>query len=172
MQRRIPYAVANYEEIVRDRYHFVDKTAFIRDLEQYKAPVFLRPRRFGKSLWCSILECYYDVRRAERFEELFGKTAIGREPTAARNYAEDARFPTMETVASATDRLRATGKHIAGERAGERARVLHLTEPLQEDAAQVERYAVALQHAHPELTIRRYVAYTAGARDGRLVEVS
>ena len=85
MKRRIPYAVANYEEIVRDHYYFVDKTRFIREIEQYKIPVFLRPRRFGKSLWCSILECYYDINRKERFEELFGKTDIGRNPTAARN---------------------------------------------------------------------------------------
>jgi len=77
--------VANYEEIVRDHYYFVDKTRFIHEIEDYKIPVFLRPRRFGKSLWCSILECYYDVNRRERFEELFGKTDIGRNPTAARN---------------------------------------------------------------------------------------
>jgi len=85
MKRRIPYAVANYEEIVRDHYYFVDKTRFIHEIEDYKIPVFLRPRRFGKSLWCSILECYYDVNRKDRFEELFGKTDIGRNPTAARN---------------------------------------------------------------------------------------
>ena len=56
MPKKIPYAVASYEEIVRGGYHFVDKTRFIRELEDYKAPVFLRPRRFAKSLWCSILE--------------------------------------------------------------------------------------------------------------------
>jgi hypothetical protein len=47
MNRRIPYAVANYEEIVRDIYYFVDKSRFIRDIEPYKIPVFLRPLRFG-----------------------------------------------------------------------------------------------------------------------------
>jgi len=85
MKRRIPYAVANYEEIVRENYYFVDKTRFIHELEQYKIPVFLRPRRFGKSLWCSILECYYDINRKDRFEELFGKTDIGRSPTDSRS---------------------------------------------------------------------------------------
>ena len=85
MKRRIPYAVANYEQIVGEDYYFVDKTRFIRELEQYKVPVYLRPRRFGKSLWCSILECYYDVNRAERFDELFGGTDIGGEPTKLRN---------------------------------------------------------------------------------------
>ena len=85
MPKKIPYAVANYEQIANDNYYFVDKTRFIRTLEEYKIPVFLRPRRFGKSLWCSILECYYDVNRADRFDELFGSTDIGREPTPLRN---------------------------------------------------------------------------------------
>jgi len=85
MKRRIPYAVGNFEEIVEKGYYFVDKTAYLRQLEDYKVPVFLRPRRFGKSLWCSLLECYYDVNRRGRFEELFGGLDIGRAPTAERN---------------------------------------------------------------------------------------
>lgn len=85
MKKRIPYAVASYEEIVEEGYYFVDKTRFVRELEQYKLPVFLRPRRFGKSLWCSILECYYDINRRDRFEALFANTDIGREPTSDRN---------------------------------------------------------------------------------------
>jgi len=85
MKKRIPYAVGNFEEIVRGDYFFVDKTRYIADLEEWKVPVFLRPRRFGKSLWCSVLECYYDVNRADRFEELFGQFAIGRAPTSERN---------------------------------------------------------------------------------------
>jgi len=85
MAKKIPYAVANYEKLIGEDFHFVDKTRFIRELEEYQVPVFLRPRRFGKSLWCSILECYYDVNRADRFEELFGKTDVGREPTPLRN---------------------------------------------------------------------------------------
>ena len=85
MSKKIPYAVANYEEIVRDNYYFVDKTRFIHELETYKIPVFLRPRRFGKSLWCSLLECYYDINRKDRFEELFGKTDIGSNPTPHKN---------------------------------------------------------------------------------------
>lgn len=44
MNRRIPYAIANYGEIVRDQYYFVDKTRFIHEIERYKIPVFLRPR--------------------------------------------------------------------------------------------------------------------------------
>jgi hypothetical protein len=83
--RRIPYGIANYEEIVRDNYFFVDKTDYIRQLENYKNPVFLRPRRFGKTLFCSILECYYDINRRDKFARLFGNTAIGKNPTGEQN---------------------------------------------------------------------------------------
>jgi len=82
---KIPYAVANYEQIVRENYFFVDKTIFIESLEQYATPVFLRPRRFGKTLWCSILECYYDINKAEDFNRLFGNTYIGQHPTIEKN---------------------------------------------------------------------------------------
>ena len=71
MKKKIPYAIGNFEEIIEDNYFFVDKTKYIEELEKYKAPIFLRPRRFGKSLWCSLLECYYDINRRERFDILF-----------------------------------------------------------------------------------------------------
>lgn len=85
MLKKIPYAVANYEKIVAEDFVFVDKTRYLHELEAYQVPVFLRPRRFGKSLWCSILECYYDINRKNRFEELFGKTDIGKHPTVHKN---------------------------------------------------------------------------------------
>ena len=85
MARQIPYAVANLEEIREENYFFVDKTRFIEELERYKVPVFLRPRRFGKTLWCSILECYYDINKADAFDSLFGGLHIGRHPTQLKN---------------------------------------------------------------------------------------
>ena len=81
----IPYAVANYAEM-RDRgFYYVDKTDYIPRLEDYKAPVFLRPRRFGKSLLVSTLAHYYDRTLAHRFEDLFGGTYIGSHPTPEHN---------------------------------------------------------------------------------------
>jgi len=85
VKKRIPYAIANFEEIRERNCYFVDKTKYIETLEEYKAPVFLRPRRFGKTLWCSILECYYDIGREDRFEELFGGTYIAENPTPEKN---------------------------------------------------------------------------------------
>ncbi len=85
MRKRVVYGEANYEELVRKNGYFVDKTRYIETLERVENPVFLRPRRFGKSLWCRILECYYNIRQKDQFQELFGQTYIGQHPTPTRN---------------------------------------------------------------------------------------
>ena len=82
--RPILYGVADYAQIRRANAWFLDRTAKIRDLEATRYAVFLRPRRFGKSLWTSILEAYYDVRYAGRFDEFFAGTDIGADPTDER----------------------------------------------------------------------------------------
>lgn len=84
-KKRVLYSEANYAAIVRDNGYFVDKTNYIAELEAVRNPVFLRPRRFGKSLLCSILRHYYDISFADRFDELFGHTWIGRNPTGRQN---------------------------------------------------------------------------------------
>jgi len=85
VKKKIPYAVANFEQMREENYYFVDKTKYIQTLEDYVAPVFLRPRRFGKTLWCSILECYYDIERASKFDALFDGTYIGENPTPEKS---------------------------------------------------------------------------------------
>lgn len=80
-ERQVPYAVMNYRTLVKEDFFFVDHTRYLRELEKYQTPAFMRPKRFGKSLWVSMLEHYYDVRFKDRFPELFGKTDIGRNPT-------------------------------------------------------------------------------------------
>ncbi len=83
-KRRIPYGVINWAKLVRECL-FVDNTAYIRCLENVDTPVFLRPKRFGKSVVCSMLAHYYDVDLKDRFDEFFGMTDIGRNPTPLRN---------------------------------------------------------------------------------------
>lgn len=85
MPRRVPYGVSNYAELVRDNSFFVDKTPYIAKLERVKNPVFLRPRRFGKSLLCTMLWYYYDRNYAGQFDALFGHTWIGQHPTGQQN---------------------------------------------------------------------------------------
>jgi hypothetical protein len=83
--KKIPYAVSSFEQIINDGYYYVDKTRYIAELENWQVPVFLRPRRFGKSLWCSTLACYYDINLKDKFDALFGQTWIGRHPTLLKN---------------------------------------------------------------------------------------
>ncbi len=85
MKKRVLYSEANYAAIVRKQGYFVDKTAYLAQLERVENPVFLRPRRFGKSLLCSILRYYYDRNAAAQFDELFGHTWIGQQPTGQQN---------------------------------------------------------------------------------------
>ncbi|MDM8538815.1 AAA family ATPase [Desulfobacterales bacterium HSG17] len=84
--KRIPYGVADYEKIKNNDLYYVDKTHFIPLLEHSPFYIFLiRPRRFGKSLWVSVLENYYDINKKDRFEELFRDTYIVKNPTEERN---------------------------------------------------------------------------------------
>ena len=47
--------------------------------------MFLRPRKFGKTLFTSIIENYYDINKKDKFKELYGHTYIGKNPTKLRN---------------------------------------------------------------------------------------
>ncbi|MCP4663361.1 MAG: AAA family ATPase [bacterium] len=79
---KIPYGVADFYRLRTRGQLYVDRTDRIATLEDLgDSLLFLRPRRFGKSLWLSIMACYYDLRRAGEHERLFGDLAIGKAPT-------------------------------------------------------------------------------------------
>lgn len=83
---KFPYGLADFDSIRREGYFYQDRTHYLRVVEERgKQLVFLRPRRFGKSLWVSVLANYYDVARAADFDLLFGDLAIGQEPTPLHN---------------------------------------------------------------------------------------
>ncbi|MDR0987907.1 MAG: AAA family ATPase, partial [Prevotellaceae bacterium] len=98
----IPYAVADFAQLRERGYYYVDKTQYIVNLERYAAPVFLRPRRFGKSLLVSMLAYYYDLNAADRFERLFGGTYIGSHPTEEHNRYMVLRFDFSTLVVADT----------------------------------------------------------------------
>ena len=85
--QKLPYAIANFLTIREENYLYIDRTAYIRALEAMsgRSLLFVRPRRFGKSLWLNVLSRYYDVALTDRFEELFGDLDIGRDPTPLHN---------------------------------------------------------------------------------------
>ncbi len=82
---KFPYGMTDFREIVTGGYLYCDRTDRIPFLEEAKSQLFIRPRRFGKSLLLSMLEHYYDVARKEEFQEIFGGLAIGKNPTELRN---------------------------------------------------------------------------------------
>ena len=84
--KRIPYGISNFEVLRKKNYLYVDKTSYIELLDRY-APYhfFIRPRRFGKSLFISMLENYYDINKEDKFEELFSDLYIGKNPTEDKN---------------------------------------------------------------------------------------
>jgi hypothetical protein len=92
--KKIPYGISNFEKVITENYYYVDKTKYIEILENYGSPYlfFLRPRRFGKSLFLSMLSHYYDINRKDEFEKLFGETYIGKNPTPKRNCYPILRF--------------------------------------------------------------------------------
>lgn len=98
----IPYAVADFADLRERGFYYVDKTKFISSLEFYNAPVFLRPRRFGKSLLVSMLAHYYDRSKASRFNELFGGTYIGQNPTSEHSRYLVVRYDFSKMVMSDT----------------------------------------------------------------------
>ena len=94
MDKKLPNGISNYEELISENRIYVDKTKFIERLEEIpdKRIMFLRPRKFGKTLFTSTLECYYDILKSDEFEKLFSNTYIGKNPTSMRNSYHILRF--------------------------------------------------------------------------------
>ena len=94
MIKKLPYGISNYEELIRDNYYYVDKTKYLEMLENLaeKRIMFLRPRKFGKTLFTSTLENYYDILKKDKFEELYKDTYIGKHPTNLKNSYHILRF--------------------------------------------------------------------------------
>ena len=94
MKLKMPYGISKYEKIINDGYYYVDKTKYIEKLENLPETsiMFLRPRKFGKTLFTSVLENYYDKNKIEKFEKLYGNTYIGRNPTGLKNSYSILRF--------------------------------------------------------------------------------
>ncbi|ETR64872.1 MAG: hypothetical protein OMM_15219, partial [Candidatus Magnetoglobus multicellularis str. Araruama] len=86
MSMKNPYAISNFEKIKLEGFEYVDRTSRIPLTEavgQYL--LFLRPRRFGKSLWLSTLKNYYNIAKADVFDQLFAGTWIYDNPTKLHN---------------------------------------------------------------------------------------
>ena len=82
----LPYGISNYVQVRREGLLMVDKTMYLERMERAGNFLFLiRPRRFGKSLFLSMMESYYDIEAKGDFDTLFGDTYVGSHPTPERN---------------------------------------------------------------------------------------
>ncbi|MEN8218072.1 MAG: AAA family ATPase [Pseudomonadota bacterium] len=104
MSIKLPYGISNFKKLITENNYYVDRTSYIEKLEFANEPYvfFLRPRRFGKSLFVSMLRYYYGLEFADQFYELFGKYYIGKNPTPKANsfailYFEFSRIDTSTT---------------------------------------------------------------------------
>ena len=85
--KQIPYGVSDFESVMTRNLYYVDKTMYLAELEkQPDTLIFIRPRRFGKSLFISMMRAYYDKSKAKDFDNLFGSLWIGSHPTPLRNH--------------------------------------------------------------------------------------
>ncbi|MBF0232375.1 MAG: AAA family ATPase, partial [Desulfamplus sp.] len=111
---KFAYGVSDFKKIVTHNYFYKDRTDRIPLLEQSESQLFIRPRRFGKSLLLSMLENYYDVAKKDEFERLFGHLAIGKNPTPLRNsyFILKLDFSCVDPTGSADDIKGALFDHI------------------------------------------------------------
>ncbi len=80
--KRLPYGVCDFESVITQNQYYVDKTMYLPKLEKQPNNLFfIRPRRFGKSIFLGMLHAYYDCKQKDRFQELFGNLWIGKHPT-------------------------------------------------------------------------------------------
>ena len=80
--KRLPYGITDFEAVIEQNQYYVDKTMYLPLLENQPSNIiFIRPRRFGKSIFLSMLHAYYDCSKKEKFQTLFGDLWVGKHPT-------------------------------------------------------------------------------------------
>jgi len=114
---KFPYGLSDFYRLRTEGYVYLDRTAYLPLLEELGDQLlFLRPRRFGKSLLLSLLENYYDLAKTDQFDALFGNLAIGRNPTPRHNqyFVLKWDFSMVDASGDATDIKQALHDHLNG----------------------------------------------------------
>lgn len=82
---KIPYGISGFEAIRREGYLYLDKTRYIREIEKERYCMYVKPRRFGKTLFTTTLDAYYSIDKKDKFESLFKGLDIYENPTENKN---------------------------------------------------------------------------------------
>ncbi len=112
---KFPYGICDFNKIITKGYFYCDRTDYIALLEDTgDFLLFLRPRRFGKSLLLSMLENYYDLARKDRFQALFGDLLIGKNPTPLHNqyFILKWNFSCVDPSGSASEIKKSLNNHV------------------------------------------------------------
>lgn len=110
----IPYGISDFRRIRNEGYYYVDKTQYLARMEERDSFIFfVRPRRFGKSLFISMMESYYDLNRKKDFRKLFGDLWIGRHPTRNANRFMTLKLDFSKVGGTGCDLQDSFEKHIA-----------------------------------------------------------
>jgi len=111
---KFPYGISDFKTVITGEYFYCDRTNKIPLLENARSQLFIRPRRFGKTLVLSMLENYYDVARKDEFQGLFGGLDIGKDPTDLHNsyFILKLDFSCVDPTGSAEDLKKALFDHI------------------------------------------------------------
>ena len=143
---KIPYGIMDFRRIRREGYYYVDKTEYLAQMEARDSFIFfVRPRRFGKSLFLSMMESYYDLNQKKDFNNLFGGLWIGEHPTENAN-----RFMTLKLDFS---KVGGTGREL--QESFER----HIASMLDEFVFRYsEHYDDAFKSAFPEKSAEEKIA--------------
>ena len=171
---KYPYGISDFKKINTKNYFYCDRTDKIPLLEESDSQLFIRPRRFGKSLVLSMLENYYDVAKKDEFEAIFGGLKIGRNPTESRNSYFILRldFSCVDPTGSAEDVKRALFDRINAGIEGfydfyrYKGYELHLipeiAKQMDDGKKQVKDYGKKLEQRHGNLRLKRFVVVALG----------
>ena len=117
---QIPYGVSDFKTVRNEGLYYIDKTGYIPILEQAgRFLFFVRPRRFGKSLFLDMLRCYYDLAEKDNFDALFGGLEIGKNPTENRNRYQVLALDFSKVNKGEGDTLAARFENYVGDRLDE-----------------------------------------------------
>ncbi len=84
--KKIPYGKIDFKRLIEENCYYIDKTMYLEKLENVQDTLFyLRPGRFGKSLFTSMMTYYYDINSKDLFNKLFNGLYIHKHPTEEKN---------------------------------------------------------------------------------------
>ncbi len=85
--KTLPYGISSFTQLRNQDCYWVDKSMFIPKIEEAgNFLYFIRPRRFGKSIFLGMLSAYYDIEGKENFASLFKDSWIAKHPTPLQGH--------------------------------------------------------------------------------------